>query len=600
MTINTTTNRVEFTGNGVTTVFSFPYYFLADADLVVLETVIATGVQSVKSLTTHYTVSGEGNPAGGSVTMLTAPASTVTLTIYRDPSAIQDVDLVEGDPLPVETAIEQPLDKLTMIVQRVLEVIGRSLRLPEGDTGFVAADMYMPAKVVRASKYSGWDADGKPIATAGTTDATPISSFMATVVDDTTARAARATLFAEPAINVKDYGATGDGATNDTAAIQAAIDDAPASGGTVFFPFGNYSIGKISIGVKSGVTLLGAGWSNTKLTLRNTTNDHMIVIGDGSTYTTGNAIRNMRLAGNSANQSAGALIRLHSAEDTHISGCYINDAKAQGILAEGTGTRNNAYVYVSDCYINTNLGDGIYALNQSYTVIVTGNVIAGNGKNPANGAGFHSNGNDTHTIVGNVFDENSSGIRLFNSSDCTVVGNTMENMDRNAITLDGSSTRNLISSNTIVSPSQETTNTYNGISLDVATSNVVTDNKISGTTITIATGIEEIGASNTNLIANNHISGTVTTGITKLGAATKVRGNIGYVTENEGVSNVADGATVSHGLATTPTGVLATTSVTQEEVQVTALAASNFTVSIKKRVDGSAGTTQDIYWRAFI
>jgi hypothetical protein len=194
MTINTTTNRAEFSGDDVTTVFPFGYYFLAEADLVVIETVIATGFQTTKTLTTHYTVSGEGNPAGGSVTMLTAPASTVTLTIYRDPSAIQDVDLVEGDPLPVETAVEQPLDKLTMIVQRIKEVIGRSLRLPEGDTGFVDADMYLPAEVDRASKYFGFDADGKPIATAGTTSIPVVSAFMETVLDDASAAAARTTL----------------------------------------------------------------------------------------------------------------------------------------------------------------------------------------------------------------------------------------------------------------------------------------------------------------------------------------------------------------------------------------------------------------------
>jgi hypothetical protein len=194
MTINTTTNRAEFAGDDVSTVFAFPYYFLAEADLIVLETVISTGVQSVKSLTTHYTVSGEGNPAGGSVTMLTAPASTVTLTIYRDPSAIQDVDLVEGDPLPVETAIEQPLDKLTMIVQRVKEVIERSLRLPEGDVGFVAADMFLPAEVDRASKYLGFDADGKPVATAGTTSDLIATPFVETLLDDATAGAFLTTL----------------------------------------------------------------------------------------------------------------------------------------------------------------------------------------------------------------------------------------------------------------------------------------------------------------------------------------------------------------------------------------------------------------------
>ena len=41
--------------------------------------------------------------------------------------------------------------------------------------------------------------------------------------------------------NVKDYGAVGDGTTNDTAAIQAAI-DAAAAGGTIMFPAGTYSV----------------------------------------------------------------------------------------------------------------------------------------------------------------------------------------------------------------------------------------------------------------------------------------------------------------------------------------------------------------------
>src|SRR5204863_1061658 len=66
--------------------------------------------------------------------------------------------------------------------------------------------------------------------------------------------------------NVRDYGAKGDGSTNDTPAIQAAINAASsAGGGIVEFPSGNYKSkntihlkSHITIQLDSGATILGS------------------------------------------------------------------------------------------------------------------------------------------------------------------------------------------------------------------------------------------------------------------------------------------------------------------------------------------------------
>lgn len=66
--------------------------------------------------------------------------------------------------------------------------------------------------------------------------------------------------------NVVTYGAVGDGVTDSTLAIEAAIDAAiNAGGGTVFFPSGNYLItGEVDIG--TGISLLGEGSEASQIT----------------------------------------------------------------------------------------------------------------------------------------------------------------------------------------------------------------------------------------------------------------------------------------------------------------------------------------------
>jgi len=132
MTISTTASRISYNGNGVTTIFAFPYRFLANGDLVVVE-VSAAGVETTKTLTTHYTLTGAGDDAGGSVTMLVAPANGTRLIIYRDTDIVQETDYISGDPFPAETH-ERALDRLTMIAQEIGSDADRSIKVPVGDS----------------------------------------------------------------------------------------------------------------------------------------------------------------------------------------------------------------------------------------------------------------------------------------------------------------------------------------------------------------------------------------------------------------------------------------------------------------------------------
>lgn len=128
MTISTTTSRALYAGNGVTTIFSFPYLFLANGDLEV-RLIEASGASTVLTLTTDYTVTGANNDAGGSVTMIVAPASGEQLLIRRIVDLTQETAYPSGDPFPAESH-ERALDKLTMMVQQHDEELARTLQVP--------------------------------------------------------------------------------------------------------------------------------------------------------------------------------------------------------------------------------------------------------------------------------------------------------------------------------------------------------------------------------------------------------------------------------------------------------------------------------------
>jgi hypothetical protein len=118
MTVSTAYAPLQYAGNGATTSFSVTWPFLTGSLVVTL--VASTGVETVQTLGTHYTVTGgtdsNGLPAVGTVGMITAPASGATLRITRSTPKTQASTWGENDRFPQKT-IEAALDKLTLAVQ---------------------------------------------------------------------------------------------------------------------------------------------------------------------------------------------------------------------------------------------------------------------------------------------------------------------------------------------------------------------------------------------------------------------------------------------------------------------------------------------------
>jgi hypothetical protein len=187
--------------------------------------------------------------------------------------------------------------------------------------------------------------------------------------------------------NVKDYGAKGDGTTDDTTAIQAAIDACyNANGGEVYFPQGEYLVSKQA----STVALDTYSSIGCALLLKSWIDIRGVSIGTGASTETGSRIKladtqNCHVFGNFEGTANG------------LSGCSIYDININGNrtnnLTDGSGIFIGS-IYSNTTFFNVKIGQtrehGIEVLNSSTPIWMTNVFCGANGKN-----GVYIGGADT-------------------------------------------------------------------------------------------------------------------------------------------------------------------------------------------------------------
>ena len=198
-------------------------------------------------------------------------------------------------------------------------------------------------------------------------------------------------------LNVKDYGATGNGATDDTTAIQACINAAQTGGPggrgiAVWFPSGVYYT---SAGLKvqqNNIALWGAGQGSTVI-YPNFASGDVVTLGwvdaaGGDTRYAAMEFSDIQIFAPSA-RTTGAGINVRWASDVRINNFSMNNMVTGIRIGDTTGSKASIKVWIQNGTINNTLvqnGIGIRVDNNLGGDIYIGpNVIM---SNPTTGAPF--------------------------------------------------------------------------------------------------------------------------------------------------------------------------------------------------------------------
>lgn len=244
------------------------------------------------------------------------------------------------------------------------------------------------------------------------TDDLESSNYIVKATGTTTSRALK-DRFAD-IINVKDFGAKGDGVTDDTAALQAALDEQAITGAKIFVPAGQYNVQNLTY--KSKLEIFGDG--NPTSTIVFTGTSGALLSADTGVNPFGSNISDISFSGSLGTCFVGRTDG--SNRGITFENVYINGFTVGIQLSDAF---NNA---IRDCKIS-GCGKGILykSITWGATESVTGDIIencyfSGNtvaGLCVDSGGAFN-----TITLINNIFEVNEIGVLSDDSYRITMIG----------------------------------------------------------------------------------------------------------------------------------------------------------------------------------
>jgi len=245
-------------------------------------------------------------------------------------------------------------------------------------------------------------------------------------------------------VSVKDFGAVGDGVTDDTIAIQAAIDAVnSAGGGKVVVPAGIYIIGAVSVaGISVGVAGIVLK-NNVVLQIDGTLKVKSNVYGVGAFYgairTLDVGVSNVKITGtgfidgNKANQIASVQcnnIYLIAVSNVTIDGISSINANGQAIQITAVTGSTITDVSVHNTVVKNANGIGIQVSHCGGNLVIADNLVdttADNCIDVYNENGTVSPDTGNIAITGNTVISGLTGIFPETTRNCIVSGNSAYN-----------------------------------------------------------------------------------------------------------------------------------------------------------------------------